>query len=110
MAGPGRTGPAKGTKRDPSKVNVGNMGKGRKKNVPNKVTKLAREVIQEVIDGSASRVQEWLDKVAEKSPKDALAAYTALLEFGVPKLQRTELTGKNGGPVVVSATPEDERL
>lgn len=74
-------------------------GPGRPKGCPNKVTLKAREVIGLVIDGTAPKVQEWIDKIAETDPKGALAAYTALLEFGVPKLQRTELTGENGGPV-----------
>ena len=34
--------------------------------------------------------------MAENDPKAALQAFTALLEFGVPKLARTEVTGKDG--------------
>jgi hypothetical protein len=63
------------------------------------VTAKAREVIGLVIDSTAPQVQGWIDQVAGTDPKGALAAFTALLEFGVPKLQRTELTGEGGGPV-----------
>jgi len=83
---------------------------GSRKGKPNKVTAKAREVIQEVLDGTAPRVQAWLDAVAKDDPKGALSAFTALLEFGVPKLARTELTGKDGGPVVIAASNTDERL
>lgn len=69
---------------------------GRQKGVPNKTTLKAREAIQQLLDGSAASVQGWLDAVAESDPKAALSAYTALLEFGVPKLARTELTGGDG--------------
>ena len=103
MAGKGRPGPAKGTKPKEG-VNTGNMGKGRPKGTPNKSTRHAREVIQEVIDGTAPRVQEWLNEIAKTSPKDALSALTALLEFGVPKLARTELTGKDGGEIETKTT------
>lgn len=98
-----KPGPPKGTPKPP---NSGGSRKGK----PNKVTAKAREVIAEVLDGTAPRVQAWIDQVAATDPKGALQAFIALLEFGVPKLQRTELTGKDGGPVVVAATDADERL
>ena len=87
-----KPGPPKGTPKPP---NSGGSRKGK----PNKVTAKAREVIGQVIDGTAPKVQGWIDQVAETDPKGALAAFTALLEFGVPKLQRTEVTGEGGGPV-----------
>jgi hypothetical protein len=98
MAGKGRPGPAKGTTVKPP--NSGGSRKGR----PNRVTAKAREVIQLVLDGTAPKVQGWIDKIAETDPKGALLAYTALLEFGVPKLARTELTGKDGGEIETKTT------
>lgn len=89
--GPKRPGPPKGTPKPP---NSGGSRKGK----PNKVTAKAREVIAEVIDGTAPKVQGWIDEIAKTDPKGALQAYTALLEFGVPKLQRTEVSGPGGGP------------
>lgn len=92
-----KPGPPKGTPKVPKSG-------GSRKGKPNKVTAKAREIISEVLDGTADKVQGWIDKVAETDPKGALQAYTALLEFGVPKLQRTELTGENGGPVETKTT------
>lgn len=88
-----------------------NAGKGRPKGSPNKATKAAREAIASFVDGNADRLQGWLDEIAaEKGALEAFRAFTDLLEFHVPKLARTEVTGKDGGPVVVSASPLDERL
>ena len=84
-----KPGPPKGTRKVP---NSGGSRKGK----PNKATAKAREAITELLDGNAHRVEGWLDAVAETDPKAALQAFTALLEFGVPKLARTEVTGKDG--------------
>jgi len=94
MAGKGKPGPAKGTTVKPPTSGGSRLGK------PNKMTAKAREVIQELLDGTAPRVQAWLDAVAETDPKGALQSFTALLEFGVPKLARTEISGVDGGEIV----------
>lgn len=39
-----------------------------------------------------------------------IKAADILLKKLVPDLARTELTGKDGGPVVIAASPLDERL
>ena len=80
---------------------------GSRKGCPNKATKAAREVIQRVLDDNAGNAKTWLQQVAAKDPKGALLCYIALLEFGVPKLQRVELTGKNGGPVQIDPAQAD---
>lgn len=76
-----------------------NAGKGRVKGVPNKATKAAREAIAAFVDANAEKLQEWLDAMAEESPKDAFNAFLALVEYHVPKLARVEHTGEDGGPV-----------
>ena len=92
-------------------IGKGTPGPGRKKGVPNRATQAARDAIATFVDGNADRLQGWLDEIAaEKGALEAFRAFTDLLEFHVPKLARTELTGKDGGPVVVSASPLDERL
>jgi hypothetical protein len=75
---------------------------GRKKGSPNKATAAAREAIAAFVDGNADRLQGWLDEIhAEKGAQAAFDCFTSLLEYHVPKLQRTELTGKDGGDQVV---------
>ena len=74
-------------------------GPGRPKGLPNKSTQVAREAIAAFVDGNADRLQGWLDDIAkEKGSQAAFDCFTALLEYHVPKLARTELTGQNGGP------------
>lgn len=75
---------------------------GRKPGIPNKATTNAREAIAEFVDGNADRLQGWLDAIAKADgPKAAMACFVDLLEYHVPKLGRTELTGANGEPLAV---------
>ena len=72
---------------------------GRKKGVENKTTTEARKAIALFVDNNADRLQTWLDQVAEDDPKKAFELFQSVIEYHVPKLARTELTGENGGPV-----------
>jgi hypothetical protein len=75
-------------------------GPGRPKGSQNKATALAREAIARFVDENAERCQEWLDAIAaDEGPRAAFTCYMQLVEFHVPKLARTELTGEDGGPV-----------
>ena len=84
---------------------------GRPKGIPNKATANAREAIGRLIDGNAARLQGWLDEIAEnQGAQAAVKCFTDLIEYHVPKLARTEHTGKDGGPLIVQCSPEDEKL
>jgi len=91
---------------------------GRPKGSPNKATQGAREAIAAFVDGNAHRLTGWLDQVANGDPENdikpnpikAFEMFQSVVEYHVPKLARTEVTGKDGGPVVVAATTLDERL
>lgn len=73
---------------------------GRAPGTSNKATRLAREAITTFIDGNASRLQGWLDEIAQKEgPKAAFQCFTDLIEFSVPKLSRTEHSGVDGEPI-----------
>lgn len=72
---------------------------GSRKGVPNKSTALAKETIAAFVDGNSEKLQGWLEQIAEThGPLEAFKAFTSLLEYHVPKIQRTEVTGKDGGP------------
>jgi hypothetical protein len=87
-----------------------NLG-GRPKGVPNKTTILAREAIARFVDGNAHRLEGWLEEIArEEGAKTAFNCFMDVVEYHVPKLQRTELTGKDGGAIEVKATQQDEKL
>lgn len=83
---------------------------GRTKGVPNKATLAAREAIGKFVDGNAHRLQDWLDKVAAKDPEKAFSLFQSVIEYHVPKLARSEITGKDGGPVQIIASELDESL
>jgi hypothetical protein len=89
-------------------------GAGRPAGSPNKATATAREAIAAFVDGNAYRLTEWLDAVAhgvkvEKenpetgevetnylvppNPAKAFDMFQSVVEYHIPKLARTELTG-----------------
>ena len=74
-------------------------GAGRGKGTPNKATQAAREAIGLFVDNNAHRLQKWLDDIAETNPEKAFNLFQSVIEYHVPKLARSELTGKDGGPV-----------
>ena len=78
-----------------------NAGKGRPRGVPNKATTNAREAIARLIDGNVERMQDWLDQIAATDgPLAAFKCLQDVLEYHIPKLARTELTGKEGAELV----------
>lgn len=91
---------------------------GRAKGTPNKATQEARQAIATFVDGNAHRLTEWLDAVAEgdeangikPNPGKAFELFQSVIEYHVPKLNRTEHTGENGGPVRIVASSHDEKL
>jgi len=73
--------------------------------LPNKSTANAREAITRFVDGNADRLQEWLDQIAvQDGPQAAFKCFSDLLEYHIPKLARSEVSGPDGGPQVVEAT------
>jgi hypothetical protein len=100
---------------------TGNKGAGRPAGSPNKATQEARQAIGAFVDGNAHRLTEWLDKVAEgvkvieqddqgnpiekfvvpPNPAKAFDMFQSVVEYHVPKLARTELTGDPNKPMQV---------
>ena len=86
---------------------------GRAPGSTNKATRQAREAIALFVDGNADRLQEWLDAIAadpKYGPAAAFDRFMGVVEYHVPKLQRTEHVGDGGGPVRIVASKEDESL
>lgn len=92
---------------------------GRRPGSPNRTTLEARQAIAAFVENNADRLTRWLDEVAEglpehdikPNPAKAFELFQSVIEYHVPKLARTELTGANGGPmVVVQAQPIDEEI
>jgi hypothetical protein len=80
-----------------------NAGKGRPKGVPNKATQSAREAFARLIDANVPKMAGWLERIEkEHGPLVAFKCVQDIAEYHVPKLQRTELTGNDGGPLQVT--------
>ena len=83
-------------------------GGGSRKGVPNRSTALAREAIAQFVDNNSEKLQGWLDRIAaDKGPEAAFRCFTDLVEYHVPKLARTELTGQDQGPVKIEVSWRD---
>lgn len=76
---------------------------GRKKGTANKATMQAKEAIAKFVDGNADRLVLWLDQIAEENPKDAFNCFMSVVEYHIPKLQRTESNINHGGEVQLNA-------
>jgi len=72
---------------------------GRPKGAPNKSTAAVREAIAKMAELNAPRFAIWLDEVAQKSPEKACDIYLRAIEYHIPKLARTEVTGTDGQPM-----------
>lgn len=101
-------------------------GSGRTPGTLNKVTLTAKAAIAEFVDGNAHRLTGWLDAVAEgvlmidqdgnqvydqdgnkvyttkPNPERAFNLFQSVVEYHVPKLARSEISGPNGGVIQTS--------
>lgn len=84
----------------PFKKGASGNPQGREPGKPNKSTANAREAIAKFVDGNSDRMQGWLEQIAKDDPKGAFDRLMAVMEYHVPKLARTEVTGKDGADLM----------
>lgn len=109
-------------------------GSGRAPGTPNKATLDARRAIGDFVDGNAHRLEAWLNDVAQgvpmvdpdtgkqlvdsqgqprwlvvPNPQKAYELFQNVVEYHVPRLARSEVTGAGGGPVQLQAQNVDLR-
>ena len=90
--------------------NRGNAGKGRPRGSPNKSTAEVREAIAKLVSMNIEEVDEWLGMVAygdeslgiKPDPAKAIDLLHRMAEYHIPKLARTEHTGKDDGPIQIA--------
>ena len=57
----------------------------RTKGTPNRITASTKELLSDVIEGEANRIQEALSEVFESNKKDYLLIMARLLPYVIPK-------------------------
>ena len=67
----------------------------------NKTTADVRKAIALLAERNIGSLERWLDRVAEEDPAKASDILLRALEYHIPKLARSEVTGKDGGPLEV---------
>jgi len=84
-------------------IGTGLAGPGRPAGSPNRATAVIRETFATLAEANHSRLQEWLDRVANESPRQAIDLYLRLAEFVLPKLQRVDWSAEvTAAPIVVN--------
>lgn len=82
------------------------LGPGRPKGLVNEATLRGREAIGRFVDQNASRLEGWLDRVAKEDPAEAFKLFQSVVEYHIPKLARSEMTGRDGKDLI----PESVQL
>lgn len=80
---------------------------GKKKGSQNKATKDIKEAYQQLIENNLDNLTAWLEKVAAKDPEKAIKIINDLSEYVIPKLARSEHTGKDGKDLNTTITFKD---
>jgi len=87
------------TVKETPRIGEGLPGPGRPKGVPNRSTALVREAIAKMAEDNAENFNRWITEVAASSPEKACDIYLKAIEYHIPKLARTEVTGAENGPI-----------
>jgi hypothetical protein len=74
---------------------------GSRKGKPNRATADVRKAIALIAERNVQKLEEWISRVAVDDPDKAADIFLRMIEYYIPKLQRSELTGENGGPVKI---------
>ena len=75
-------------------------GAGRPRGIPNRTTMDVRQAIAVFAEANVQRMSGWLQDIeALDGPAKAMELYLRALEYHVPKLGRSEVTGDGGGPI-----------
>ena len=79
-------------------------GGGSRQGVPNRATADVRQAIALIAQRNVGNFETWLGEVALEDPGKAADLYLKAIEYHIPKLARSEVSGPDGGPQIVEAT------
>ena len=85
-------------------------GGGSRQGKPNKSTQDVREAIALIAQSNVGNFEIWLGQVATEDPGKAAELFLKAIEYHIPKLARSEITGKDGGGIVIQINNEDSNL
>jgi len=85
-------------------------GGGSRQGKPNKSTQDVREAIALIAQRNVGNFEIWLGQVATEDPGKAAELFLKAIEYHIPKLARSEITGKDGGGIVIQINNEDSNL
>lgn len=75
---------------------------GRKKGTPNAITQDVRAAIAIFAERNVGKLEDWLNRVANKDPGKAADIFLRAIEYHVPKLGRTEIANARGETLQVN--------
>lgn len=78
-----------------------NNRNGRPKGAKDKVTADARKAITLFVDNNADKLEGWLNQIAKRNPAKAFECFMSVVEYHIPKLNRTTVVGEEDQPVGV---------
>jgi hypothetical protein len=81
---------------------------GKKKGTPNKVTKEAREIFKDIMEGEISNVKDALDKIRAKSPFNYILCFSKLAPYFMPKQLDVKTDGEKIQAPVIQILPFNE--
>lgn len=72
---------------------------GRKKGTPNEINAEVRDAFRALVHKNLPKLDKWIERVAATNPEKAMDFMIKFSEYFIPKLQRNELTGADGGEI-----------
>jgi hypothetical protein len=85
-------------------------GRSSQRAPPNKNTADIRASIKLLSERNVLGFEALIERVAKRDPARAMDLHLKVLEFNIPKLQRTEMTGLDGAALTVELSAKDSKL
>jgi hypothetical protein len=85
-------------------------GGGSRQGKPNKCTQDVREAIALIAQRNVGNFEIWLGQVATEDPGKAAELFLKAIEYHIPKLARSEITGKDGADIKIHINNQDTDL